>query len=193
MLKIRSFFAFEECLLTLHRKKRKKGKTMETIKKSKTMETHKVLGTHHNDTVENWYILIKDMHVNKRSLTAFVKQFRSENCKKNANIYMIDDASAYPLIREYPLAGEKYAKVARHFIALAIFDSGGVWLYPYLDRDEYPGEENDDVEGWLESYKVGKMVTFAKATKNKKLYSSLERKFGGIYYNKFRKTGDPIA
>jgi hypothetical protein len=106
---------------------------------------------------------------------------------------MLDDVSAYPLIREYPLAGEKYAKVARHFIALAIFDSDDAWLYPYLDKDEYPGEENDDADDWQEHYKIGKMIILAEATKNKKIYTSLKRKFGSLYYNEFRETKDTVS
>ncbi|MDR1581901.1 MAG: hypothetical protein LBS55_01350 [Prevotellaceae bacterium] len=157
------------------------------------METYKVLGTNHKETVENWYLLIKDVPLDTESLSAFVKRFRTENCKKEATIYMVDDASIYPLIREYPLNDEKFLKVARHFIALAVFDTNEVWKYPYLDESEYPGEENDDVEEWQERSKVKRMVKVAEIAKNKTMYAGMKRKFGDLYYNTFRKVGDPIA
>jgi hypothetical protein len=114
------------------------------MEKVENTNEYQVLETHHNDTVENWYILIKDMPVNEESLTAFVKRFRSKNCEKPANIYLIDDASALPLILKYPLEGEEYAKAAKHFVALAIFDLDDAWMYPYVEKmpcsitEEYP-------------------------------------------------------
>jgi hypothetical protein len=49
--------------------------------------------------VENWYLLIESKPVTEGDLSEFVRQFRSENCKIDANIYMVDDASIYPLIK----------------------------------------------------------------------------------------------
>jgi tRNA U34 5-carboxymethylaminomethyl modifying enzyme MnmG/GidA len=63
----------------------------------------------------------------------------------------------------------------------------------YLDYIENPDETIEESKDWQERYKIGVLVDFAKITKNKELYNALKREFGEIYYNKFRKVGDPIA
>ena len=77
--------------------------------------------------ITNYYILYKKA-LNKDSVTKFIHDFRS------VYINIIDTKKIYPLIKEYLLKGEKYIKVADHFIAQSSFDCpSDVWWYPYQD------------------------------------------------------------
>jgi hypothetical protein len=104
-------------------------------------KTYQILGIDHSALVENYYVLIKDIPVKKESLEVFVKRFRDEYCKKASNINLLDDPSAYPPITKYPLVGDEYVRVADNFVAMAIFESDDVWMYPYQDAlyKEYGG------------------------------------------------------
>jgi hypothetical protein len=82
--------------------------------------------------VTNYYILYKGT-INKDSVSKFVHDFRDTHYSKS-NINIVDTKKIYPLIKEYPLKGEKYIKVADHFIAQSSFDCpSDVWWYPYQD------------------------------------------------------------
>jgi hypothetical protein len=104
-------------------------------------ETYQILGINHNDVVENWYILIKNISIEENELKVFVKNFRDDYCKKPSNINLIDNDKIYPLITKYPLVGDEYITVADHFVGYAIFDIDDVWIYPYQDikYKEYGG------------------------------------------------------
>jgi hypothetical protein len=113
------------------------SKTMELLSTGRAKKTdprtYQILGIDHNAAVENWYILIKDIPVEKGTLEVFVRRFRDEYCKKESNINLVDDAAVYPLITTYPLEGKNYLTVADSFIAMALFDSAEVWMYPFQD------------------------------------------------------------
>ncbi|WP_294590830.1 hypothetical protein [uncultured Bacteroides sp.] len=82
--------------------------------------------------VTNYYILYKGV-ISQDSIRKFVHIFRDVHCAPS-NINIIDSKNIYPLIKEYPLKGEKYIKVADHFVAESSFDSpNDVWWYPYQD------------------------------------------------------------
>lgn len=99
-----------------------------------TASTYKILGIDHNDTVENWYVLVINIPIERKSLTLFTKRFRDEYCKKESNINLIDNPDIYPLITKYPLInGEDYIKVADHFVAMKVFDMEDLWMYPFQD------------------------------------------------------------
>jgi hypothetical protein len=132
---------------------------------------------------------------------------------------MIDDASIYPLIMEYPLKDEKYAKVARHFVALAVFDMHDIWMYPYsditektifditrnekilkealnetdfLEYMENPEETVSESVEYQNIWKFNSIFAFAEVTKNFVLKNAIRYKFKDIYPNAFRKVGDPL-
>jgi hypothetical protein len=63
----------------------------------------------------------------------------------------------------------------------------------YLLYKKNPEEIIEESKEWQEMYRIGNLVSFAKIIKNKELYDALKREFGEIYYNMFRKVGDPIA
>jgi hypothetical protein len=112
-------------------------KTVELLSTSSAKKidprTYQILGIDHNATVENWYVPVKDIPVEKGSLEVFVRRFRDEYCKKESNINLVDDAAIYPLITTYPLEGKNYLTVADSFVAMALFDSDEVWMYPFQD------------------------------------------------------------
>lgn len=95
--------------------------------------TYDILGTNHYPTTENYCVLIKNITIQKDTLQNFVDKFRQENCKKQCNIDIIDDKSAYPLIYKYPLDGADYLLVADHLVASSSFDYNSVQLYPLKD------------------------------------------------------------
>lgn len=94
---------------------------------------YKIIGTDHNNAVENYYILIKGIVIDKDTLQIFVDKFRNEKCKNKCNINIIDSKEIYPLIQKYPLKGKEYITVADHFVAMSDFDTYSVWMYPYQD------------------------------------------------------------
>lgn len=104
--------------------------------------SYEILGTDHNNAVENYYILVKNISTDKDSLQIFVDKFRQENCKGQCNISIVDSKDIYPLIRKYPLQGKEYIKVADHFVAMSDFSVNDVWMYPYQDIQykEYGGK-----------------------------------------------------
>ncbi len=95
--------------------------------------SYEIVGTDHNDAVENFYVFIKGIKVDKDSLQAFVDKFKNEYCNIQCNINIIDTKDIYPLITEYPLDGKDYLYVADHFVAMVTFDDASVWMYPYQD------------------------------------------------------------
>jgi hypothetical protein len=96
-------------------------------------EIYRILGIDHQNIVDNYYVLIKDVPLEANHLNLFVKRFREKYCKIPSNIYLVDDQSIYPLMTQYPLDGDDYLNVADHFVALVPFDSDDVWMYMYQD------------------------------------------------------------
>lgn len=103
---------------------------------------YEILATDHNNTVENYYVLIKNTVIDKNSLQIFVNKFRQEYCKNQCSINIVDSKEIYPLITKYPLQGKEYIKVADHFVAMSDFSVNDIWMYPYQDIQykEYGGK-----------------------------------------------------
>lgn len=95
-------------------------------------DRYEILGTDHNNAVENFYVYFKNISVNKDSIQDFATSFKREHSNKQCNIYIIDNKSIYPLVKKYPLKGSEYIKVADHFVALYDF-SNDISLYPLQD------------------------------------------------------------
>lgn len=95
--------------------------------------TYEILGTNHYPTTENYCVLIKNISIQKETLQKFVDKFRQEYCKKQCNIDLLDNKSAYPLIYKYPLDGADYLLVADHLVANSSFDYNSVQMYPFQD------------------------------------------------------------
>lgn len=95
--------------------------------------TYEILGTNHFPTTENYCVLIKNIDFQKDTLQKFVDKFRQEYCKKQCNIDLLDNKSAYPLIYKYPLDGADYLLVADHLVASSLFDYDSVQMYPFKD------------------------------------------------------------
>lgn len=95
--------------------------------------TYEILGTNHYPTTENYCVLIKNIAIQKDTLQKFVDKFRREYCKKQCNIDLLDNKSAYPLIYKYPLDGADYLLVADHLVASSSFDYNSVQMYPFQD------------------------------------------------------------
>lgn len=95
---------------------------------------YEIVGTNHNKAVGNFYVLINDISINKDTLQEFASAFRSINNYRKSNLNIIDNKDIYPLVKEYPLQGKDYLKVADHLVGTSSFDSPEqVILYPYQD------------------------------------------------------------
>jgi hypothetical protein len=93
----------------------------------------KLLTTNHKPAVENYYVYIKNMSMEKDSLQIFVNSFRNEYCKMKCNIKLYDDPNFGELVSKYPLSDNEYLKLADHFVAESTFDMREVWMYPFQD------------------------------------------------------------
>lgn len=93
---------------------------------------YEIIGTDHNNAVENYYILIKDIPIDKDTLQDFAVTFRIVHGTNKSNINMIDSKEIYPSIKKYPLKGKEYIQVADHFVAISDF-SGYTNMYPLQD------------------------------------------------------------
>lgn len=121
--------------------------------------TVKLLGTDHNNAVENFDFLVDSDDLSEENLLEVAQNIKSENCSKDCNIWFYDDESAYNLQKEFEdlevewreemINGqltaeglqanidswnkEHYIFVADHYLGFLSFDSGFFWLYPYKD------------------------------------------------------------
>ncbi|MFR9166559.1 MAG: hypothetical protein ACLVKO_10220 [Dysgonomonas sp.] len=93
---------------------------------------YEIVGTDHNNAVENYYVYTSDIPVDKDTMQSFSVSFKLKHAKMKCNINIIDDKSIYPLVKKYPLKGKEYIKVADHLVAFYDF-SGYVSLYPFQD------------------------------------------------------------
>lgn len=92
----------------------------------------KVLAKRHNHQLENYHILYNGEKC-EETIKAFIFGFREKYClQKKSNIYLYDSEVVKDLIDIYPLEGDNFELVAKHFIAQSSFDAlDYVWMYPY--------------------------------------------------------------
>lgn len=118
-----------------------------------------LLGTDHNNAVENFNFLVVTADNSEENLLKIAQNVKSENCSKDCNLWFYDDESAYNLQKEFEdlevewregmINGqltaeglqanidswnkEHYIFVADHYLGFLSFDSDFFWLYPYKD------------------------------------------------------------
>lgn len=134
--------------------------TVATESESGTVEsTVTLLGTDHNNAVENFDFLVATDDLSEENLLQIAQNVKSENCSKDCNLWFYDDESAYKLQKEFEglevewreemINGqltaeglqtnidnwnkENYIFVADHYLGFLSFDSDFFWLYPYKD------------------------------------------------------------
>ena len=56
---------------------------------------YEIIKTGHNQTVQNFYVLLKHPHFDKNFIYQFTKQFRKEYCTRNCNVYVYDTKTIY--------------------------------------------------------------------------------------------------
>lgn len=109
--------------------------------------------------VENFSFEVKTEDYSEANLQEIALKLREENCKRDCNIDLYDDAQAHELWKElealqaqwfnemmaqgknYQYVEQKealwnqenYIFMADHYIAWLIFDSDEIWLYPFRD------------------------------------------------------------
>jgi hypothetical protein len=93
---------------------------------------YKIISTNHNNTVQNFKVLIK-IKFDQKSLIEFALRFKNEYCERNCNIEIYDAISISDLIDKYPLNDKEYLKVADHFVGSMSFESDYLSYYPFRD------------------------------------------------------------
>ena len=118
-----------------------------------------LLGTDHNNAVENFDFLVTTTDLSEENISVVAKDIKTENCSRKCNIWLYDDESAYKLQKEYDaldlkwreemingqLTSEElesnikdweennYVFFADHYLGSLTFDSDDLWMYPYKD------------------------------------------------------------
>ncbi len=106
-------------------------------------EAFKILNTKHNESVQNFRVLIKTNKFDKDSISELINLFRKQNCEMNCNINVYDSKIIIPYLDKYPLDKKEYLLLADHFVASSTFDAPELtsW-YPFQDFQykEYGGK-----------------------------------------------------
>ena len=93
-----------------------------------------ILNVDSTSILKNYLVLIKFKNFTKQDITDFVRQLRTEFCKGNCNISIINTNSISSLIYKRDLDGSDYIKVADNFVAESYFDSPElIQWYPFQD------------------------------------------------------------
>lgn len=92
---------------------------------------YKILKETHQQTVENFHILLKINDYSNEYLKNFIVKFREEFATKQSNIFFYDDENVTKLIDIYPLVGQDNEFFSNHLVAQSTFDSNNyIWKYP---------------------------------------------------------------
>jgi len=95
-------------------------------------DSYEIIKTNHNQTVENFYILNKNIPIESEALKSFCKKFRDTKTSMKSNIEIFDNKSILNLINKCPLNAEEEMKYNKHCIATSTFASpNDVKIYPY--------------------------------------------------------------
>lgn len=121
--------------------------------------TVKLLGTDHNNAVENFDFLVTTTDLSEENISEVAENIKNENCSRKCNVWLYDDESAYDLQKEYDSLdlewredvvdgnltmqqleenianweAQNYVFVADHYVGSLTFDTVNFWMYPFKD------------------------------------------------------------